>query len=143
MFENRFPDFYQLVAREQRQKKYKKSLLEGVSKEKIVDRLRELMDLEQIYSQLDLKLDDVATMLLITPHQLSEFMNDVIGMNFASYINKYRVRAAKNLLIHHPEKCTLEIGFEVGFGSKASFNTIFKQQTGLTPSEFRKKGTVL
>jgi AraC-like DNA-binding protein len=143
LFENRFPDFYQLVAREERQKKYKKSLLEGVSKEKIMERLRELMDLEQIYSQLDLKLDDVAAMLLITPHQLSEFMNDVIGINFASYINKYRVRAAKNLLIEHPEKSTLEIAFEVGFGSKASFNTIFKQQTGMTPSEFRKKGTVL
>lgn len=143
LFENRFPDFYQLVAREERQKKYKKSLLEGVSKEKIMERLRELMDLEQIYSQLDLKLDDVAALLLITPHQLSEFMNDVIGTNFASYINKYRVRAAKNLLIEYPEKSTLEIAFEVGFGSKTSFNTIFKQQTGLTPSEFRKKGTVL
>lgn len=143
LFENRFPDFYQLVAREERQKKYKKSLLEGVSKEKIMERLRELMDLEQIYSQLDLKLDDVAVLLLITPHQLSEFMNDVIGTNFASYINKYRVRAAKNLLIEYPEKSTLEIAFEVGFGSKTSFNTIFKQQTGLTPSEFRKKGTVL
>jgi len=143
LFENRFPDFYQLVAREERQKKYKKSLLEGVSKEKIMERLRELMDLEQIYSQLDLKLDDVAALLLITPHQLSEFMNDVIGINFASYINKYRVRAAKNILIHQPEKSTLEIAFEVGFGSKASFNTIFKQQTGVTPSEFRKKGTVL
>lgn len=138
LFENRFPDFYQLVAREDREKKYKKSLIAGLSKEKIIDRLRELMEIERIYQQFDLKLDDVAAMLLITPHQLSEFVNDYMKMNFSSYINQYRVEDAKRLLVHHLEQSTLSIGFEVGFGSKQSFNTIFKQQTGMTPSEYRK-----
>ncbi len=138
LFENRYPDFYQLVAREEREKKYKKSLIQGLSKDKIIDRLRELMETEEIYRQFDLKLDDVAAMLLITPHQLSEFVNDCMGMNFASYINHYRVDEAKRLLVSNPEQSTLSIAFEVGFGSKQSFNTIFKQQTGMTPSGYRQ-----
>lgn len=138
LFENRYPDFYQLVAREQRQQKFKKSLIQGLSREKIINRLRELMEDEKIYRQFDLKLDDVATMLFITPHQLSEFVNDCMGMNFSSYINQYRVEEAKTLLMEKPEESTLAIGFQVGFGSKQSFNTIFKQQTGMTPSGYRK-----
>lgn len=139
LFENRYPHFYQLVAREERQKKYKKSLLEGLSREKIMRRLQELMEHEQIYRQDDLKLEDVAAMLYITPHQLSEFVNDQMGMNYASVINKYRIEEAKRILVSEPEKSTLMIAFEVGFGSKQSFNLIFKNQTGLTPSGYRKQ----
>jgi AraC-like DNA-binding protein len=140
LFENRYPDFYQWVAREDREKKYKRSLIQGLSKDKIIARLRELMEVEKIYRQFDLKLDEVAAMLLITPHQLSEFINDQMGMNFTSYINHYRGEEAKELLLGNPEQSTLSIGFEVGFGSKQSFNTIFKQQTGITPSGYRKNG---
>lgn len=138
LFENRYPHFYQLVAREERQKKYKKSLLEGLSREKIMQRLQELMEHERIYCHDDLKLEDVAALLYITPHQLSEFVNDCLGMNFSSYVNQYRVEEAKRLLASSPDKSTLMIGFEVGFGSKQSFNLIFKNQTGLTPSGYRK-----
>jgi AraC-like DNA-binding protein len=138
LFENRFPDFYQLMAREERENKYKKSLIQGLSKEKIIERLKELMEVEQIYRQLELKLDDVAVMLLITPHQLSEFINDCMRMNFTSYINQYRVSEAKELLADDPEMNILSIAYEVGFGSKQSFNTIFKQQTGMTPSGYRQ-----
>jgi len=143
LFENRYPDFYQLVAREEKQKKYRRSLLEGLGKDKIVQRLRELMEEDKIYRQFELKLDEVAAMLLITPHQLSELMNDYVGMNFSSYINQYRVDEARGLLVNSPNQSTLSIGLQVGFGSKPSFNTIFKQKTGMTPSEYRKKGSTL
>lgn len=138
LFENRYPDFYQLVAREEREKKYKRSIIQGLSKDKIIARLRELMEIEKIYRQFDLKLEDVAAMLFITPHQLSEFVNDCMGMNFASYINHYRVDEARQMLVNNPEQSALSIAFDVGFGSKQSFNTIFKQQTGMTPSGYRQ-----
>jgi AraC-like DNA-binding protein len=139
IFENRYPYFYQLVAREEKQQKYKRSLIQGLSKEKIITRLRELMEDEKIYRQFELKLDEVAAMLLITPHQLSEFINDYVGMNFSNYVNNYRIDEAKQLLADSPDHSVLSIGLEVGFGSKPSFNTIFKQKTGMTPSEYRKK----
>ena len=143
LFENRYPHFYQLVAREEKQQKYRKSLIQGLSTNKIIQRLRELMEEDKIYRQFELKLDEVASMLFITPHQLSEFINDHIGMNFSSYVNNYRVEEAKALLISNPDQSALSIGLEVGFGSKPSFNTIFKQKTGMTPLEYRKKGSIL
>jgi AraC-like DNA-binding protein len=139
LFENRYPFFYQLVAREERQKKYRKSLIQGLSEEKIIARLGELMVNEKMYRNDELKLDEVAALLMITPHQLSEFLNERLGTNFAGYLNRYRVEEAKELLSSRPDWNTLAVGFEAGFGSKPSFNAIFKQQTGMTPSEYRKK----
>jgi len=97
LFENRYPHFYQLVARQEKQIKYKKSLIQGLSTDKIMHRLRELMEEEKIYRQFELKLDEVAALLLITPHQLSEFINDQLGVNFSSYVNNYRVEEARSL----------------------------------------------
>jgi AraC-like DNA-binding protein len=143
LFVNRYPDFYQLVAREEKQQKYKRSLIKGLSKDTIIQRLHELMEEEKIYRQFELKLDEVASMLFMSPHQLSEFINEYMGMNFSSYMNHYRVEEAKDLLVNNPDQSALSIGLQVGFGSKPSFNNIFKQKTGMTPSEYRKKGIAL
>ncbi len=141
LFENRYPQFYQLVAQEERQQKYKRSVIQGLSKDKIMARLRELMEEEKLYRELELRLDDVAGRLFITPHQLSEFVNDQLGVSFPNYVNRYRVEEAKELLLRNADQSTLAVGFEVGFGSKQSFNTSFKQHTGMTPSEYRKQNT--
>lgn len=138
LFENRYPHFYQLVAQEERQQKYRKSLIQGLSRDKILDRLQQLMEEERLYRQLELRLEDVAAQLFITPHQLSEFVNDHLGTNFPAYVNKHRIEEAKQLLISEPDQSALSIAFEVGFGSKQTFNTSFKQFTGMTPSEYRK-----
>jgi AraC-like DNA-binding protein len=78
----------------------------------------------------------------VSPHQLSEILNERLHMNFSSYLNGFRVREAERLLGSRPDATILEIAFEVGFSSKASFNTHFLKQTGLTPSEYRKSATV-
>jgi len=52
----------------------------------------------------------------------------------------YRVEEAKRIIREDREaKLTVEdIAEQVGYNSKSSFNTVFKKQTGRTPSEFRR-----
>jgi AraC-like DNA-binding protein len=61
--------------------------------------------------------------------------------NFYDLVNGYRVEEAKRLLLDpkNTNYTILSVGFEAGFNSKTTFNTVFKKFTGLTPTDFRKK----
>ncbi len=77
----------------------------------------------------------------LRPKLLSQAINEGLGKNFFEFINRYRIEEAKRLLTDPADKkiTVLEVLYQVGFNSKSSFNTVFKKQTGLTPSEFKKK----
>jgi AraC-like DNA-binding protein len=95
------------------------------------------------YRDGELKLEQLADMVAMTPHELSQLINVACGTNFQDYLNRYRVEALK-LALHAPQRAAdsiLELGIECGFNSKSALNRIFKSQTGMTPSEFRKAGT--
>ncbi len=89
----------------------------------------------------DLTIALLAQELDINKRTLSELINDHYKVNFASFINNYRINNAKQRLMHQTDskETILEILYDVGFNSKSSFNTSFKKSTGLTPSEFKNK----
>ncbi len=134
---NRYPDFLQLLKTRIEKERYEKSALNGVDTERVHGCLMELVEKERVYTESELNLKSLADRLSITPHQLSQFLNERLGLDFRSFLNAYRVRDAKKSLAEEPEKNILEICYEVGFGSKSTFNSVFKKETGLTPREFR------
>ncbi|MEX0289089.1 MAG: helix-turn-helix domain-containing protein [Flavobacteriaceae bacterium] len=95
-----------------------------------------LFNEQQLYKQVSIKSDTVARSLGIPTYQLSQIINDQLGMNFNSYVNKFRVAAAKKMLQSNPEYTIDAIGKECGFKSKSSFYAAFKKETGTTPSKF-------
>jgi len=135
----RYPDFYRLIENEIKKNRYERSLLKGLDTEVIYDRLTYLMAMENIYKDFDLSLESLALMMSITPHQLSQFMNERLNTNFRNYINSYRIEEAKKILVANPEKNILTICYDVGFNSKSTFNLCFKKYTSMTPSEFRQE----
>ena len=134
---NRYPLFLQMLKTEIEKKRYEKSSLTGVDTDLVNSRLVELVEREKIYRESDLNLKSLADRLAITPHQLSQFLNERLGSDFRSFINSYRVSEAKVLLSEHPDLNILSICYDVGFGSKSAFNSVFKKETGQTPREFR------
>src|SRR5439155_27331821 len=88
----------------------------------------------------DLSLPKLAAKLALPTHHLSQIINARLNQNFFDFINSYRVEEAKQMLLDPAKKhySLLVISEEVGFNSKSAFNTAFKKQTSLTPSEFRK-----
>lgn len=88
-----------------------------------------------------LTLGKLAQMVNTSDKKLSTLLNQQMNTTFYDLINKYRVNAVKEKL-NSPqfENLTLlGIAFESGFKSKTSFNRIFKRETGLSPSEYKKK----
>lgn len=92
------------------------------------------------YLNSNLKLLDIAIDLDIPPHVLSNLINEKLNQNYFDFINTYRVDDAKAMLINPTfnNYTILSIAFECGFNSKSSFNRIFKNQTGFTPSIYQK-----
>jgi YesN/AraC family two-component response regulator len=75
-------------------------------------------------------------------YKLRNIINKGLGYkNFNDLLNSYRIKKAKELLLNTNEKdlSITRIALEVGYPNAAAFNRAFKQFTGLTPSEFRKK----
>ncbi len=102
-------------------------------------RLEQLMIEEKPFLREELKINDVAQLLDIPAHHLSELLNNGLHTNFADFINNYRIETAKKLLLD-PKRQTdkiITIAFDSGFNNKGTFNRVFKQLTGQTPSGWR------
>jgi AraC-like DNA-binding protein len=107
----------------------------------VLEQLRGYMETRRPWLDPDLTLEQLALQLKLRPKLLSQAINEGLGQNFFEFINRYRIGEAKRLLTNPVDKkiTVLEVLYQVGFNSKSSFNTVFKKQTGLTPSEFKKK----
>ncbi len=90
----------------------------------------------ELFLDAELNLKSLASHMATNESYLSKTINTAFDMNFNSFINSLRVDYAKKLLAQS-DKAILEIGLEAGFNSKATFNRVFKQISGLTPSKYR------
>ena len=108
---------------------------------KLNKQLIEFIEREKPYLNPELSLQDLCQMTGMTRHQLSAVINQVHRVNFYEFINAYRVSEVKQLM-KEPSNRNLKlisIAYDAGFNSKASFNRIFKQKTGITPSQYFEK----
>ena len=103
--------------------------------------LSEAMDSNRIYLDPDLSLRSLSEQIKLHPNKLSWLLNEVVGMNFNEFVNKYRLEAFQ-ALARQPDTNHLTIlglAYECGFNSKSVFNEFFKRTTGQTPSAWLRK----
>lgn len=103
-------------------------------------RLYELLDVKKLYLNDSLSLTDLAEEMDISSRKLSEFLNKSLRINFYTLINDYRVTEVQEKLKEDESKKYTLLGLaqDSGFQSKASFNRIFKNKTGMSPSQYRQ-----
>lgn len=106
-----------------------------------VGHITEHLQANKLYLQEQLTLHDLAKSLQLPTSIVSKVLNDQLGQNFNACINGFRVEEAKERLLdpQYQHLSILGIAYDCGFSSKATFNRVFKQQTGLSPSEWRKE----
>ncbi|HTE34650.1 MAG TPA: helix-turn-helix domain-containing protein [Chryseolinea sp.] len=112
--------------------------------EKVVDSalglLKESMESGRLYLDPGLSLTRLAAETGIPAKTISAVLNQYMKVSFNEFVNSYRVEEFKQR-IGQPEGDRLTIAGmanECGFNSPSSFQRIFKQMTGLSPTEFRK-----
>ena len=120
--------------------KYKNSSLEVPESEEIENRLRNIMSKDKPYLNEELKISDLAKMVQVSSHKLSQVLNQNYQQSFYHFINHHRIQEVqKQLLEENTHQITIQtIALQCGFNSNASFYRVFKQQTGLTPTQFIK-----
>lgn len=98
-----------------------------------------LMEQDKLYQEPELTLHQLAGKLQVPTYQVSQALNEGMKKNFYDLVNGYRVEEAKRLLLDSKSVnyTILSVGFEAGFNSKTTFNTVFKKFTGYTPTEYR------
>lgn len=117
---------------------FKKTHLKGLNVQELTDKLNTLMSEEKIYLEEELRLADLAAIMGVSVHQLSEFLNQYLGYSFSDMIKRYRVEEAKLKMEQEPRKNLLNIAYESGFISKSVFNDAFRKWTNMSPQEYRK-----
>ena len=92
--------------------------------------------IEQNFMQLRLP-KDYAELLYITPNHLNAMTNDMLGISAGELIRNRVLLEAKRLLINL-NLSVAEIAYQLNFNDNSYFTKFFKNNTGLTPEEFRK-----
>ncbi|GHA20957.1 hypothetical protein GCM10008090_33610 [Arenicella chitinivorans] len=95
------------------------------------------MQREQSYRDRELSLTKLAQLTGLSPHHLSEVLNQYAGKNFNQFVNEYRVKEVCEQLNASNTTPVLDLALKAGFASKSTFNTIFKKLVGMTPTQYR------
>lgn len=101
-------------------------------------RLEKLIQTHQPHLDEAISLGKLASLLGITPHQLSELLNIHMSISFYDYLNNLRYEESIKLLQDAKQEYSItDIAYRSGFNNRNSFYKIFKQKTGLTPTQFK------
>lgn len=100
-----------------------------------------LNDLQLLLSFIDehysgnITLEYAAKMMNFSPCHFSKVFKKLTGINFVTYLNMIRIEQSAALLKSSPDKIT-NIALSCGFNNVRTFNRVFKEITGFTPSQF-------
>lgn len=81
--------------------------------------------------------DEIADHLGVSKDYLTRCFHEESGLSFITYLRRYRLNRAKDLLADRGKNIT-EIAMAVGFSDSNYFARAFRQETGISPSAYRR-----
>ncbi|WP_066191461.1 MULTISPECIES: response regulator transcription factor [Gracilibacillus] len=99
--------------------------------------IRQVQEYMHSNYQKDIKAAKVAENHYITPNYFSMLFRQETGCSYSEYLNQIRINKAKELLADTSNK-VFEIAEYVGYREYKYFVQVFKNQEGVTPTQFRK-----
>jgi two-component system response regulator YesN len=101
-------------------------------------RLKPAMEYIQRHYNDTVTLEDIAKAAHLSVSRLCHLFKEQLNTTAFKYLNTIRIQHAKYLLISTDLTC-IEVCFDSGFTNLSYFNRTFKQNVGITPTEFRKQ----
>ncbi len=110
-----------------------------------VSRVSNYMEKNKPFLDNQLKIDDLAQRVSLSPKALSNLINREFNVNFFEYVNNHRLKEVKQHLANPAmaDQSIIELAFLAGYNSKSSFNRLFKLDAGQTPSQYRKHALMI
>lgn len=106
----------------------------------IMDEIDQYFREDKPYLDPKLRIEEVSSILNISPRVITILLKEFKNINFASYVNQYRIERSKELMndIDYKNYKVEAIAIESGFGTRQSFYNAFEQQIGMKPSFYHK-----
>jgi AraC-like DNA-binding protein len=101
-------------------------------------KIREVVEYINISYAQPVMLSEVAERFEMSPYHLSRTFKQMTGFSFVHYIQMIRLREAQRLLRETPMK-VIEVAILSGYDNVTHFNRVFKNFTGTTPTDYRKR----
>lgn len=128
-----------LISSIKNEEKGKAEAFDSATRQILLNNILEFMQDEHPYLDNDVTLDTLAKSIGLSSHHLSEVLNKQANKNFYQFVNEYRVNFICESILGKPDSKILDLAIAAGFSSKSTFNAVFKQMKGVTPSQYRKE----
>jgi signal transduction histidine kinase/AraC-like DNA-binding protein/ABC-type sugar transport system substrate-binding protein len=86
----------------------------------------------------DLSRQDIAAAVGVSKNYLSQIFHQELGISPWEYLNRYRIKQAKELLRRTDARIT-EVAAQVGFADLAYFSRVFRKHVGASPRTYRER----
>lgn len=116
--------------------KYHKSALGKAQAQRIADRLETAMRGDHLYLDPGLSLQKLSRHIGVAPNLVSQTLNQKLEETFFDFVNRYRIEAALPRVAEGNDTI-LTIALDVGFNTRSTFYSAFKQVSGTTPRAYR------
>ena len=79
----------------------------------------------------------------IARHQLTAWVKQSGYESFSQWMTALRIDEAKRVLLEHPDWSSEAVADYCGFNSRQYFHAVFRQHTGITPTQYQQHGATL
>lgn len=107
---------------------------------RLIEKLQNLLNVEKVYQEPEYSRASFAAELGVSEAIVSRLANEYLQKTIPQLLNEYRVEDAKILLQETTAPIQI-VAKEAGFPSLATFNRVFRDLAGQTPSDYRKEAT--
>lgn len=90
------------------------------------------------YADCELSLCNMAKQLHVSESYLTRIIKKKANMSFSELLTKVRMEAAISIILSNQSISSLEISQKTGYKSQHYFCKVFKEYTGMTPTEYRR-----